>query len=73
MDPKTIIEKYYKEGTKLYDIYMSHVTDVTAKALTIAHKHPELCSLFVILLNNCFRVHIIDFPSGYKSNIKSRN
>jgi uncharacterized protein len=42
MDPKTIIEKYYKERTKLYDIYMSHVTDVTTKALSIAHKHPEL-------------------------------
>ena len=42
MDPKTIIEKYYKEKTKLYDIYMSHVTDVTTKALSIAHKHPEL-------------------------------
>lgn len=42
MDPKTIIDKYYKEGTKLYDIYMSHVTDVTGKALFIAQKHPEL-------------------------------
>lgn len=42
MDPTTIIEKYYKEGTKLYDIYMSHVTDVTSKALSIVHKHTEL-------------------------------
>ena len=42
MDPQLIIDKYYKKGTKLYNIYMSHVTDVTNKALSIAHKHPEL-------------------------------
>ncbi|SFL43561.1 uncharacterized protein SAMN05216357_12280 [Porphyromonadaceae bacterium KH3CP3RA] len=42
MDIQTIINKYYKAGTKLYDIYMSHVTDVTNKSLSIAHKHPEL-------------------------------
>ena len=42
MNPNIIIDKYYKEGTKLYDIYMSHVTDVTEKALTIAQNHPEL-------------------------------
>lgn len=42
MDPMTIINKYYKEGTKLYDIYISHVTDVTEKALSVAAKHPEL-------------------------------
>jgi uncharacterized protein len=42
MDPLTIIRKYYKEGTKLYDIYMSHVTHVTEKALSIARNHPEL-------------------------------
>lgn len=42
MDTQAIIEKYYTKGTKLYNIYMSHVTDVTNKALSIAHKHPEL-------------------------------
>ena len=42
MDAQAIIEKYYTKGTKLYNIYMSHVTDVTNKALSIAHKHPEL-------------------------------
>ena len=42
MDPYTIIRKYYKEGTKIYDIYMSHCTDVTNKALNIVNKHPEL-------------------------------
>ncbi|MDD2477266.1 MAG: phosphohydrolase [Dysgonamonadaceae bacterium] len=42
MNPHTIIEKYYTKGTKLYDIYISHVTDVTNKALLIAQKHPEL-------------------------------
>lgn len=42
MNPHTIIDKYYTKGTRLYDIYISHVTDVTNKALAIAQKHPEL-------------------------------
>lgn len=42
MEPQEIINKYYKKGTKLYDIYMSHATDVTAKALEVTRKHPEL-------------------------------
>lgn len=42
MDIQAIINKYYKAGTKLYDIYMSHVTDVTKKSLYIAQIHPEL-------------------------------
>ena len=42
MNYQSIIDKYYKKGTKLYDIYISHVTDVTRKALSIAHNHPEL-------------------------------
>ena len=42
MDPYSIINKYYTIGTKLYDIYISHVTDVTNKALSIAQNHPEL-------------------------------
>ncbi|ULB34908.1 MULTISPECIES: HD domain-containing protein [Proteiniphilum] len=42
MDTQTIIDKYYKEGTKLYDIYMSHCSDVTNKALSIVQAHPEL-------------------------------
>lgn len=42
MDTQEIIDKYYKAGTKLYDIYMSHVTDVTNKSLSIVQKHPEL-------------------------------
>lgn len=42
MDIQALINKYYKEGTRIYNIYMSHVTDVTNKALSIAQKHPEL-------------------------------
>lgn len=42
MDIQAIINKYYEEGTELYDIYMSHTTDVTNKALSIVQKHPEL-------------------------------
>ena len=42
MDPTKIINKYYSSGTKLHHIYMSHVIDVTNKALSIAQNHPEL-------------------------------
>lgn len=42
MDPMEIINKYYNKETKLYTIYLSHVTDVTNKAVSIAQKHPEL-------------------------------
>lgn len=42
MQPFDIIHKYYKPGTKLYDIYVAHATDVTTKALWVAQKHPEL-------------------------------
>ncbi len=42
MDPLSVIRKYYKEGTKLYDIYLTHVNQVTDKALSIARNHPEL-------------------------------
>lgn len=42
MQPLEIIRKYYKQGTKLYDIYISHATDVTNKALKVVHRHPEL-------------------------------
>lgn len=42
MNINEIIERFYTKGTKLYDIYMSHATDVTEKALKVAQKHPEL-------------------------------
>lgn len=42
MDPLTIIEKYFKKGTKAYDLYIAHVSLVTAKALTVAKRVPEL-------------------------------
>lgn len=42
MDPLDIIHKYYKPGTKLYNIYLSHAYDVTNKALWVVQKHPEL-------------------------------
>ena len=42
MDTQLIIDKYYKKGTKSYNIFMSHATDVANKALSIVHKHPEL-------------------------------
>lgn len=42
MDPMTIIEKCYKKGTELYDILISHSTDVMNKAVSIAENHPEL-------------------------------
>jgi len=42
MDPITIIEKCYKKGTALYDILISHSTDVMNKAVSVVEKHPEL-------------------------------
>lgn len=42
MEPLSVIQKYYKEGTKLYNIYFTHVSQVTDKALSIARNHPEL-------------------------------
>ena len=42
MNPINIIKKYYTEGSPLYNILVSHSTDVTDKALKIAAKHPEL-------------------------------
>ncbi|MDR0333470.1 MAG: HD domain-containing protein [Dysgonamonadaceae bacterium] len=42
MDIQATINKYYKSGTKLYDIYMSHANDVTEKALHIVRKHRDL-------------------------------
>lgn len=42
MDIQALIDKYYTKGTELYDIYMSHATDVTNKALFIVQKHPDL-------------------------------
>lgn len=43
MNIQEIIEKYYTKGSKIYNVYMSHVTDVKDKALSIVHNHPELC------------------------------
>ena len=42
MDVQGIIKRYYKPGTVLYNIYLSHAEDVKNKALRIAQKHPEL-------------------------------
>jgi uncharacterized protein len=42
MDPLKIIEKYFEVGSKAYDLYVAHVSLVTARALTIAKRVPEL-------------------------------
>lgn len=42
MNPISIINKYYSEGTNLYHILVEHSRDVTAKALCIVDSHPEL-------------------------------
>lgn len=42
INPLQIIGKYYTEGTPLYAILLSHSHSVTAKALEIAERHPEL-------------------------------
>ena len=58
MDPYIIIKKYYKEGTKIYDIYMSHCSDVTHKVLDIVNKHPEL-AVDVMFLEEATMLHDI--------------
>ncbi len=42
MDTTAIIEKCYKKDTELYNILISHSTDVMNKAVSIAKNHPEL-------------------------------
>lgn len=42
MDPLEIISKYYKPGSKSFNILVTHCNSVVEKALKIADKHPEL-------------------------------
>lgn len=42
MNALTIIEKYYKKDSELYNILVTHSREVMNKALSIADKHPEL-------------------------------
>lgn len=42
MNPIDIINKYYEQSSNLYNILINHSSDVTKKALDIAHSHPEL-------------------------------
>jgi uncharacterized protein len=41
MIPLDIIKKYYKEGSKVYEILLIHSLSVVNKALEIAQMHPE--------------------------------
>ena len=41
MDPFEIIRKYYKEGTEIYDVLVTHSKLVADKALQIAQKNSE--------------------------------
>ena len=42
MNPFEIINEYYKEGTPLYNILVTHSRSVAQKALKIAEMHPEM-------------------------------
>ncbi len=42
MDYNKIIDKYYPEANKLRDIFLTHSTLVTRRALKICDTHPEL-------------------------------
>jgi uncharacterized protein len=42
MDPIVLISRYYKPKSRAYEILVGHCSAVTAKALKIAEKHPEL-------------------------------
>lgn len=63
-----IIHKYYKEGAKLYDIYMSHVTDVANKSMLVAQKHPEL-AIDVKFLEEAAMLHDIGIFKTRAPNI----
>ncbi len=41
MNPFDIINKYYKEGTEIYNILVTHSNLVAEKALEIAEKNPQ--------------------------------
>lgn len=41
MEPIAIIQKYYQRGTRLYDIYMTHVSAVANRSVELAENHPE--------------------------------
>ena len=68
MNIQAIIHTYYKEGTELYDIYQSHCTDVTNKALSIVHKHPELAVDIRLLKRRacCMILGFYDQGSSYR-------
>ena len=68
MYPLEIILKYYKPGTRLYDIYISHVSDVTGKALHVAQKHPEL-AIDVKFLEEAAMLHDIGIFKTRAPNI----
>lgn len=42
MDVQNIIERYYTQGTKVYQILVEHSTSVATLTLSIAARHPEL-------------------------------
>jgi len=42
MNPQIIIQKYYREGSRLYDIFMSHAESVAGRSVELTKKHPEL-------------------------------
>ena len=42
MNPTVIIQKYYQQGTRLYEIFMSHANSVATRSVELAKKHPEL-------------------------------
>ncbi len=42
MNPLDIINKYYEEGSRLYEILLSHSQSVAGKAMEIAKSHPEM-------------------------------
>ena len=42
MNPATIIDKYYLQGSEIHHILLQHSEQVKNKALEIASKHPEL-------------------------------
>lgn len=69
MDTIRIIEKCYKKDTELYDILISHSTDVTNKAVSIAEKHPEL-DIDIDFIKEAAMLHDIGIFLTYAPSIK---
>lgn len=69
MDTLTIIEKYYKKDSDLYNILVGHSMDVMRKSLEIATNHPEL-DIDIEFLCQAAMLHDIGINMTYAPGIE---